>query len=185
MENTATNGLTFQSINDTGGAEGIYLKGTGSGASLNRDRRCQHDAQRHRRHDQQRHGIDGAAAGNAVYLDDTDGVSLEQMTLTGSDNNGISVSNAAGFAFQHGSLSNNGTNEAGPYRESNVKITGSTGALTLSDVALSTPQENNVYLTLTPGRRRSPSTTPRSRWTRRGPASRATACSLTAATPAR
>jgi hypothetical protein len=147
VDSVSTSGLTFQSINDTGGAEGIYLKSTGGGQSLT----VTGDASTTRNTSggtiSNVTGADGAATGNAVYLDDTDGVSLEQMSLTGSQNNGLSVSNAAGVSFKHGSMSNNGNNEAGPYRESNVKITGSTGTLAFDNLALSTPQENNLYLT--------------------------------------
>lgn len=147
VDTVNTSGLTFQSINDTGGSEGIYLKGTGTGASLT----VTGDAGISRNASggtiSNVTGADGASAGNAIYLDDTDGVSLDQMTLSGAQNNGLFVTNAAGVSFAHGSMSNNGTNEAGPYRESNVKITGSTGTLAFDDVALATPQENNLYLT--------------------------------------
>lgn len=143
-----TAAATFQSIDDTGGADGIVLDTVGGFAPLtvtgdgtNIDNGSGGTIS----------GITGAdgstTTGNGIAINATPQVSLSQMKVLGSSNFGLLATGVSTLTFANGTLSGNGSSDNNGAREGNVRITGSTGLISFTKTTMSSPKTNDLWMT--------------------------------------
>lgn len=122
----SANNLEFRSISANGGANGIFLQNTGTAGGL----KVKGDGTNTAKGGngtggtiQNMVGADGATAGNGIYLDNTQHVSLLRMQLNGFQNSAIRGFNVVDFRFQYSTI--NGTSGSSSVPEEGAMAFGS------------------------------------------------------------
>ena len=132
--NIGAAGLTFQSVNANGGANGIVLNttGTAGGLSVTGTGTAGSGGTI-----QNTTGADGVQAGNGVYLNSTSNTSLKYMTLSGHTNNALYGAGVRGLTLDRLVTSgNNGTNNSATFEESSVHLVDLGGTVSVTNSTL-------------------------------------------------
>jgi hypothetical protein len=140
-----SNNVTFQRVSATGGANGIVLNTTGSSGGLTVTGTGSTDGSG---------GTIQSTTGVGVLMTSTSNVSLSNMNVLSSGDDGIRGQGVDNFTLNNGTLTNNGnaTAENGlQFGEPSGSVAGITGTLTISDTTISGSAGNNVHIRNTSG----------------------------------
>lgn len=143
-------GLTFRSINATGGANGIFLSGTGTANGL----QVTGDGSTNGSGGSivNTTGGDGATAGNGVYLSGARNVNLSWMAFSGHANHGVFGTGVRGLNINKTRFTgNNGTSNSGTFSEGPVRLVDAGGGITIKNSRLDGAAMNGFRLENTSG----------------------------------
>ena len=141
------NDLTFQRISKNGGTNGIVLNNTGSsgGLTVTGDGTTS---------DNGSGGTIQNTTGVGILLTNTRDVSLDQMNITGSGDDGIRGQGVTNFSLSRSNLTNNGnaTAENGiQFGEASGSVAGLLGTASITDTDVTGSAGNNVHIRNTSG----------------------------------
>jgi hypothetical protein len=135
--------FTFNSISSNGAANGIALSNTTGSFTVNGDgSNTTTGGNNSGGIIQNIIGANGAAAGNGIYLNNVQNVTLRRMRLSGNSNFAISGTNVDGFIFEYSTI--NGVNgDSAVDDEGSVAFSGLTGSASVKGVNISGGYEDN------------------------------------------
>jgi hypothetical protein len=128
-------GLKFRSVTANGGANGIFLKGTGASGSLTVSGTGSAGSGGTIRNSV---GGDGATSGSGIYLESTANPSLSWMQLNDFQNFAIRGVSVSGLTLANTVINGvNGNNASAPFNEGSVSFTDLTGSAAVTSTTIS------------------------------------------------
>jgi Big-like domain-containing protein/cadherin-like protein/VCBS repeat protein len=148
--NIGTNDLTFQSISTNGASSGIVLNNTGTSASfggliVTGDNSAS---------DNGSGGVIQSSTGVGISLTSTRDVSLDQMNITSSGDDGIRGQGVTNFTLDKSNLTNNGNAAAEngiQFGEATGSVAGAFGTVSITNTDVTGSAGNNVHIRNTSG----------------------------------